>query len=73
MSAKIDARGLSCPEPVILVKKAIPEMRKGTSLEVVVDTVTARENVSRLAEHSGLGVTVEEGRGGFILKLSKAE
>ena len=52
---EVDARGLSCPQPVILTTDAI---REGIfPFSVLVDTVTSRENVSRIAEkkrlHSG--------------------
>lgn len=70
MSARIDARGLSCPQPVVLVKRDMEKMEKG-ALEVLVDTVTARENVSRLARSFGYQVTVEEKGGEFLLKLLK--
>jgi TusA-related sulfurtransferase len=48
----IDARGLSCPQPVILVMDAI---KQGTSNELVVlvDTDTSRENVIRAATSQG--------------------
>jgi len=71
MSAKIDARGLSCPQPVVLAKKAIDKIGKGT-IEILVDTVTSKENVSRLARSAGYQVSVEEKEGEFSLKLVKA-
>jgi tRNA 2-thiouridine synthesizing protein A len=55
----VDARGLSCPEPVMLANKAIKKLSKGT-IEVLVDSGTARDNVSRLGKNSGWVVTVEE-------------
>jgi TusA-related sulfurtransferase len=70
MRERIDARGLSCPQPVILVKKVIEKMGKGT-LEVLVDTATSKENVSRMARSAGFQVTVEERSGEFLLKLLK--
>ena len=70
MSEKIDARGLSCPQPVILVKKAIDKFGKG-EIEVLVDTVTSKENVSRLAKNSGFQVTEQEKEGEFVLRLAK--
>ena len=70
MSEKIDARGLSCPQPVVLVKKAIDKLRKG-EIEVYVDTVTSKEKVSRLAHNSGFQVTAQEKEGEFLLKLVK--
>ncbi|MCX5914301.1 MAG: sulfurtransferase TusA family protein [Deltaproteobacteria bacterium] len=70
MSEKIDARGLSCPQPVVLVKKAIDRLGKG-EIEVWVDTVTSKENVSRLARNAGFQVTEQEEEGEFMLKLAK--
>jgi len=54
----IDARGLSCPQPAMLARQAMQKAGKGT-LEVLVDSGTARENVSRLAKNAGWTVTVE--------------
>ena len=48
---KIDARGLSCPEPVIMTKNAMAS--REAAYEVLVDNVTAKENVSRFAVHQG--------------------
>ncbi len=70
MSEKIDARGLSCPQPIVLVKKAMDKIGRGT-LEVLVDTVTSRENVFRLARSAGYQVSLEEKEGEFLLKLVK--
>ena len=55
----IDARGLSCPEPALRTRQTIGKIKSGT-LEVLVDTVTARDNVKRLAENNGWQVTLEE-------------
>jgi TusA-related sulfurtransferase len=67
----IDARGLSCPQPAILTHQALGKMDKGT-IEVLVDSGTARENVSRLARNSGWNVTVEEQpEGSYRIMLKK--
>jgi TusA-related sulfurtransferase len=55
----VDARGLSCPQPAMLTRQAIQKLDHGT-LEVLVDSGTARENVSRLAKNAGWAVTMEE-------------
>jgi tRNA 2-thiouridine synthesizing protein A len=55
----VDARGLSCPQPVILTRQAINELSKGT-VEVLVDSGTARDNVSRLGKKSGWSVKLED-------------
>ena len=55
----VDARGLSCPQPVMLTSKAINKLNKGT-IELLADSGTSRDNVSRLGKNSGWAVTVEE-------------
>ena len=51
----IDARGLSCPQPVILLRAKIKEIEKGT-VTILVDNETAKENVVRAAENRGWAV-----------------
>lgn len=54
----VDARGLSCPEPVILAKN---EADKGTkSFTVLVDIEVAKENVTRMLENAGYTVVVKK-------------
>ncbi|HWQ09118.1 MAG TPA: sulfurtransferase-like selenium metabolism protein YedF [Holophaga sp.] len=56
----IDARGLACPQPVILTRKALAEGGCGL-LVVMVDNPASRENVVRFATHAGCAVEgVEE-------------
>lgn len=69
MNARVDARGLSCPQPVILAKKAIAAGE--FPVEVQVDSVTSRENVRRMAEKNGCMVTVNGGDDEFTLVLQK--
>jgi len=65
----VDARGLSCPEPVIRTRQA---MKAGLfPLRVLVDTGTSRDNVSRMAQSAGWQVSVEDKSDGFVLTLTK--
>ncbi len=66
----VDARGLSCPEPVILTRKALSGGEK--SYEVLVDNPASRENVTRFAEHQGYAVSISEKDGEYTLTLTKA-
>lgn len=67
----VDATGLSCPQPVILTRKALRDHPTGV-LWVLVDTGTSRDNVRRLAEREGCQIEVQELReGGFRLVLSR--
>ncbi len=65
----IDARGLSCPEPVVLLRKAMAS--KGAAYTIIVDNVASRENVTRYAEHQGYTVTVSERGGEYTLTMKK--
>ena len=66
----VDARGLSCPQPVMLTRQAIQETGKGT-IEVLVDSGTARDNVTRLAKSSGWQVSLETQADGYRLILTR--
>ena len=68
--AIVDARGLSCPQPVILTRNAI--QAGDFPIEVLVETVTSRENVKRAAEKLGCTVQVEDLGDEFKLTLSEA-
>ena len=65
----LDARGLSCPEPVIMARKAM--MSGEDRYEMVVDNPTSRENVTRYAQHQGYQVTVTEQGGEYTLVMKK--
>ena len=69
MTQKVDARGLSCPQPVMLAQKAIAQGE--FPVEVLVDTVTARENVRRMAEKFGCQVQISAEGEEFKLMLTK--
>ena len=65
----IDARGLSCPEPVIMISQA---MKSGeAAYEILVDNRVSRENVTRYAEHQGYRVSVTENDGEYTLVIGK--
>jgi TusA-related sulfurtransferase len=66
---RIDARGLSCPEPVIMIRQAMAS--KEAAYEMVVDNVASRENVTRYAEHQGYKVEVKEADGEYTLKMTR--
>jgi tRNA 2-thiouridine synthesizing protein A len=67
----VDARGLSCPEPVIQARNALAASPSGGEIEVLVETVTSRENVLRVARTAACEVDVEEIEDGFRLLIRK--
>jgi len=64
MGKIVDARGLSCPQPVLMTMDEIKKESRG-EIEILVDTDTSRENVSRAAESKGWTVkdVTEAGEG----------
>lgn len=56
---EVDARGLSCPIPVVKTKKVL-EDNPEEKVAVLVESAVSRENVSRLAKSKGYLVEVEE-------------
>lgn len=65
----IDVRGLSCPEPVILVKNAMASGKK--EYKVLTDSTVSRENITRFAEHAGYRVTVEAQGAEYLMTITK--
>lgn len=68
MAETVDARGLACPQPVILTRRALQEH---TAVTTIVDNDTARHNVTRMAEKSGAIVQVDEREDGVYLHITK--
>jgi len=69
----VDARGFSCPEPMLQAKNALKMVASGEQFEVLVETVTSRENVNRMAKTNGCTVVIEEleGEDGYRLLITK--
>ena len=64
MAKTVDARGFSCPQPVLMTLEAI-KAEKPQELIVLVDTDTSKENVTRAAQSQGYAVkeVAEQGEG----------
>ncbi len=70
MTKTIDARGLACPQPVLLTRKGLAESNQ---VLTIVDNETAQQNVSRMAEKAGCQVQVEKREDGIYLNLTKLD
>lgn len=71
MSTTVDARGLSCPQPVL---KTLDEIKAGETndIEVLVDTDTSKENVTRAAHSQGWKIAdISEDSDGFKVRIRK--
>ena len=66
----VDARGLSCPLPVVMVQKEV-KANAPKALEVKVDSMVCVENVKRYAASQGYAVSVKDEGGEFTMMLTK--
>ena len=70
MTTTLDARGLACPQPVILTRNA---MKQADRIVTLVDNETSLTNVSRMAAKAGWHVNVVERDDEFRIELAKGE
>ncbi len=69
MAERIDARGLSCPQPVVLTQKAI---KSGLpEFEVLVDSEVSRENVTRCLENNKMIVETSSEGDTYVIVAKK--
>ncbi len=65
----IDCRKMTCPLPVVTVKRALEEA-PGESLKVLIDDGPPRENVTRFVANRGFLVEESSEEGGYALLIS---
>jgi selenium metabolism protein YedF len=68
MEKIVDARGLPCPKPVILTRKA---MQQSARLTAIVDNEIAQHNVTRMAQKAGRAVQAEAREDGIYLHIGE--
>lgn len=68
MANVVDARGLACPQPVIRTRDAL---RESDAVTTIVDSETAQQNVTRMAEKAGYVVQTDTRDGGIYLSIRK--
>lgn len=70
MGKVVDARGLTCPQPVIMTKKAMGEPG-GDDLTTIVNQTVALENVSKLAKSQGYELEVEQKEDDYYIHMTR--
>lgn len=70
MGIVVDARGLTCPQPVILTKKAMGEPG-GDDLVTIVNQMVALENVSKLAKSQGYDTEIEQKDDDYYIHMTR--
>ncbi|MPN32547.1 hypothetical protein SDC9_180026 [bioreactor metagenome] len=64
----VDARGLSCPEPVLLTRKAVSQ---GLPMEVYVDHEVALENILRFCSKENLKAEFQKKEEYYLIHIEK--
>ncbi|MGN1360891.1 MAG: sulfurtransferase-like selenium metabolism protein YedF [Eggerthellaceae bacterium] len=64
---ELNGFGKPCPQPLVMVKKQIDAGE--TDVSIKVDNETAVKNITRLAGKKGLGFTVADIEGGFLITI----
>ena len=66
----VDMRGQPCPIPVVHAKKTLAE-EKTKEIVVLVDNITAVQNLEKMAKGTGCGFSYKEDDGSYSVKISK--
>ena len=57
---QIDCRNLACPEPVIRTKNALESLKVGEKLEILVNSIAPKENISRFLKNQKVEFSIEQ-------------
>lgn len=69
---QIDCRNLECPQPVINTKNALNELKEGEILEILVNAVAPKENISRFLTSQNIKFTMTEDNDEVIIRAVKS-
>lgn len=72
MKKIVDARGLACPLPVVMTKRAL-DSNEVHEVMTIVDNKIALENVSRMIKTLSLESMIEEQDGFFYINITKED
>lgn len=64
----VDCRGMVCPKPLIITKKALNGLALGEQMSVLIDNETSKQNVERFCRDNG--VEVAAAREGDVITLT---
>jgi tRNA 2-thiouridine synthesizing protein A len=68
MSDPLDLRGLKCPMPALLVRRALARAAPGKEIEVVADDPMAAVDIPHMCHHEGHAV-VSQSRDGEVSRF----
>jgi len=68
---KIDTCGTSCPQPVLMTKKALESNPKSDKIDILTDNNTSKTNVKKFLVNNGFHVEIEENDDVFLVMGTK--
>ncbi len=68
----IDVRGLACPEPVLQVRRILENLEPEEVIEVLADSGTACENITRIAKTLGFTTEIQPAGEEYRMMIKKA-
>ena len=74
MDEQLDLRGLKCPLPAMLARKALARLAEGTRLIVLADDPMAAVDIPHMCHHEGHAVdsvTARDGHSEFLLRAGQ--
>ena len=66
---QIDARGMSCPQPVLMAKQALESHPE--ELKIIVDNNTAKINVCRFLRNASYKIYIDEAEDSYMLSAKR--
>jgi len=67
----VDAKGKSCPQPVVMAKKALAELTAGEEMVVLVDNEVSKVNVENFLTSNKCKVETSTENGVFRIKTNR--
>ncbi len=69
---RLDARGLFCPEPVMLLHKSVRRMQEGEVLEILATDPSTQRDIPKFCDFLGHTLIMQEVRGEiFVYRMRK--
>lgn len=65
---RIDTCGTSCPQPVLMTKKALDSNPSSDEIEVLTDNNTSKTNVKKFLLSNGFNIKIEERDDVFVVR-----
>jgi selenium metabolism protein YedF len=67
----VDARNMSCPQPLVKAKKALEGMKAGERLRILINNKTSRDNLIRFLSGNGMSPSLSEEGGEYSIEVEK--